>query len=40
MEEFHNSLPVDRRLMEVDIDASIAWAKGLQKAKILSEKRI
>jgi argininosuccinate lyase len=38
MEEFHNSLPVDRRLMEVDIDASIAWAKGLQKAKILSEK--
>jgi argininosuccinate lyase len=38
MEEFNNSLPVDRRLIEVDIDASIAWAKGLHKAKILSEK--
>jgi argininosuccinate lyase len=38
MEEFNSSLPVDRRLIGVDIDASIAWAKGLHKAKILTVK--
>ena len=38
MEEFHNSLPVDRRLIDADIDASVAWAKGLLDAAILSKK--
>lgn len=38
MEEFNNSLPVDRRLIDVDVEASIAWARALHTAKILSVK--
>jgi argininosuccinate lyase len=38
MEEFHNSLPVDRRLIDVDVEGSIAWAAALHKEKILSLK--
>ena len=36
MEEFNNSLPVDRALIEEDIAGSIAWAKALEKAGVIS----
>jgi argininosuccinate lyase len=38
MEEFNNSLPVDRRLIDEDIEAGIAWARALLKVKVLSLK--
>jgi argininosuccinate lyase len=36
MEEFNNSLPIDKALIEEDIAGSIAWAAALHKAKVLS----
>jgi argininosuccinate lyase len=38
MEEFNNSLPIDKALIEEDIAGSIAWAAALQKAGVLSKK--
>lgn len=36
MEEFNNSLPIDKALIEEDIAGSIAWAKALEKAGVIS----
>ncbi|HUI91287.1 MAG TPA: argininosuccinate lyase [Chitinivibrionales bacterium] len=36
MERFNNSLPVDQELFAEDIEGSIAWARALKKAKVLS----
>jgi argininosuccinate lyase len=38
MEKFNNSLPVDKALIEVDIEGSVAWAQTLQKAHVLSSR--
>jgi len=38
MEQFNNSLPIDKALIEEDIAGSIAWAGALKKAKVLSVK--
>jgi argininosuccinate lyase len=38
MEQFNNSLPVDKALIEEDIAGSIAWAGALQKVRVLSPK--
>jgi argininosuccinate lyase len=38
METFNNSLPVDRALIEEDIEGSIAWAQALKKARVLSSR--
>jgi len=40
MEEFNNSLPVDKQLIVEDIEGSIAWAQALAQAKILSVKEL
>src|ERR1041385_8573443 len=34
--EFNNSFPFDRRLFEVDVVASIAWCRALERAGVLS----
>ncbi|MCZ7672684.1 MAG: lyase family protein [Chloroflexi bacterium] len=36
--QFHDSLPFDVRLYNEDINGSIAWAKGLVKAGILTKR--
>src|SRR5512136_1501541 len=36
MEAFGNSLPFDKVLIEEDIAGSLAWARGLRKARVLS----
>ncbi len=38
MEQFNNSLPVDKALIEEDVSGSMAWAAALKKAKVLSGK--
>ena len=38
MEEFNNSLPIDKALIEEDIAGSIAWAKALAKAGVVSSE--
>ncbi|HLV30653.1 MAG TPA: argininosuccinate lyase, partial [Chitinispirillaceae bacterium] len=40
MEQFHNSLPFDKKMIEEDIDGSIAWAHALSKAGVFSEKEL
>ncbi|NLP00950.1 MAG: argininosuccinate lyase [Fibrobacter sp.] len=40
MEQFHNSLPFDRALIEEDITGSIAWAKALAGTGIFSLKEL
>jgi argininosuccinate lyase len=37
MEEFHNSLPFDKTMIEEDIEGSIAWAHALQKIGIFTQ---
>ncbi|MDG5816031.1 argininosuccinate lyase [Chitinispirillales bacterium ANBcel5] len=38
MEEFNNSLPFDKKLIEEDITGSIAWANALKKIGVFSEE--
>ena len=36
MEQFHNSLPFDQKLIEEDIQGSIAWAGALKEIAIFT----
>ncbi|MBN1604063.1 MAG: argininosuccinate lyase [Chitinispirillaceae bacterium] len=40
MEQFHNSLPFDKTMIEEDIDGSIAWARALKNIGIFSQQEL